>query len=181
MPWVHNFSHNDWRVRSVFVNLHDITPPSDFGVPGGVTSSTGKLCFHYKSVYKFCFLCISPLPSSPVHWLQVNIACAHCSHKHKEMHFFTRVLTAKMPILFHTKDLDAHTQGEKTWDDSLDTTTSAGWQILFYKNSTFVSPPTWSLATLSTLKNKRTCQHTCNCCHQDNLIHTYMCVLEQYR
>lgn len=73
-----------------------------------------KLCFHYKSVYKFCFLCISPLPSSPVHWLQVNIACAHCSHKHKEMHFFTRVLTAKMPILFHTKDLGAHTQGEKT-------------------------------------------------------------------
>lgn len=30
------------------------------------------------------------------------------------MHFFTRVLTAKMPILFHTKDLGAHTQGEKT-------------------------------------------------------------------
>lgn len=47
-------------------------------------------------------------------WSQVNIACAHCSHKHKEVHFFTRVLTAKMPILFHTKDLGAHTQGEKT-------------------------------------------------------------------
>lgn len=74
-----------------------------------------------------------------------------------------------------------HTGRKDIWDDSLDTTTSAGWQILFHKNSTFVSPPTWSLATLSTLKNKKTCQHTCNCCHKDNFIHTYMCVLEQYR
>lgn len=81
---------------------------------GTLKEISGKNCVFITNLFINSVFSVFHLFHLLLHWLQVNIACAHCSHKHKEMHFFTRVLTAKMPILFHTKDLGAHTQGEKT-------------------------------------------------------------------